>query len=67
MVLSPKIFDDIDDDGTVFEHDPPVRLSSGNQLGGFRHTGFWNAMDTLRDKRHLENSWVSGAAAWRTW
>jgi glucose-1-phosphate cytidylyltransferase len=67
MVLSPKIFDYIDGDDTVFEQGTLVRLSAGDQLGAFRHAGFWYAMDTLRDKRHLESLWVSGAAPWKTW
>jgi glucose-1-phosphate cytidylyltransferase len=67
MVLSPKIFDYIEGDDTVFEQDTLVRLSAEGQLGAFRHTGFWYAMDTLRDKRHLEGLWNSGAAPWKTW
>jgi len=67
MVLGPAIFDAIDGDGTVFEQDTLVRLSACNQLGAYRHTGFWYAMDTLRDKRHLEALWNSGSAPWKTW
>ena len=44
-----------------------MRLSAANQLGVFRHTGFWHAMDTLRDKRHLEELWDTGTAPWKTW
>jgi glucose-1-phosphate cytidylyltransferase len=67
MMLSPGIFDYIDGDGTVFEQDTLVRLSALGQLAAFRHTGFWYAMDTLRDKRHLESLWDSGEAPWKTW
>ena len=67
MVLSPKVLNSIDGDETVFEQEPLMRLSAANQLGVFRHTGFWHAMDTLRDKRHLEQLWDTGTAPWKTW
>jgi glucose-1-phosphate cytidylyltransferase len=67
MVLSPKVLDYIDADDTVFEQEPLMRLGAADQLGVFRHTGFWYAMDTLRDKRHLEQLWSSGTAPWKTW
>lgn len=65
MVLSPKIIDYIDGDGTVFEQQPLQRLSAEGQLAAYRHTGFWQPMDTLRDKRYLEDLWESGRAPWR--
>jgi glucose-1-phosphate cytidylyltransferase len=67
LVLSPKVIDYIDGDDTVFEQKPLQRLSAEGELGAFRHTGFWHPMDTLRDKRQLEELWVSGRAPWRTW
>jgi glucose-1-phosphate cytidylyltransferase len=67
MVLSPQIIDYIDGDATVFEQEPLRRLSKEGKLSAYRHTGFWHAMDTLRDKRHLEELWASGRAPWRTW
>src|SRR5580704_3219552 len=66
LVLSPKVIDYIDGDDTLFEQKPLQRLSDEGQLGAYRHTGFWQPMDTLRDKRHLEELWASGRAPWRT-
>lgn len=67
MVLSPEIIDYIEGDDTVLEQDTLRRLSTEGKLSAYRHTGFWHAMDTLRDKRHLENLWTSGRAPWRAW
>jgi glucose-1-phosphate cytidylyltransferase len=67
MVLSPKVLDYIADDATPFESEPLSNLARDGQLGVYRHTGFWQAMDTLRDKRHLEELWGGGAAPWKTW
>jgi glucose-1-phosphate cytidylyltransferase len=67
MVLSPKVLDYIASDATPFESAPLAGLARDNQLGVYRHTGFWHAMDTLRDKRHLEELWSSGSAPWKTW
>jgi glucose-1-phosphate cytidylyltransferase len=67
MVLSPKVIDYIAGDATPFESAPLADLARDNQLGVYRHTGFWHAMDTLRDKRHLEELWMSGTAPWKTW
>src|ERR1700683_4151752 len=67
LVLSPKVVDYIDGDDTVFEQKPLQRLSAEGQLGAYLHTGFWQPMDTLRDKRYLEKLWESGRAPWRTW
>jgi len=66
LVLSPKVIDYLDGDDTIFEQKPLQRLSDEGQLGAYRHTGFWQPMDTLRDKRHLEELWASGRAPWRT-
>jgi glucose-1-phosphate cytidylyltransferase len=67
LVLSPQVIDYIDDDHTVFEQAPLQRLSAEGKLSAYRHTGFWHAMDTLRDKRHLEDLWIGGRAPWRMW
>jgi glucose-1-phosphate cytidylyltransferase len=67
MVLSPKVLDYIDGDDTPFESEPLSRLAADGQLGVYRHTGFWHPMDTLRDKRYLDELWSSGAAPWRSW
>ncbi len=64
LVLSPKVIDDIEGDETVFEQSPLQRLSANGELAAYRHTGFWHPMDTLRDKRYLEELWVSGRAPW---
>ena len=67
MVLSPKVIDYIDGDDSVFEQGPLQRLSAEGKLAAYRHTGFWQPMDTLRDKRHLEDLWASGRPPWRVW
>jgi glucose-1-phosphate cytidylyltransferase len=61
FVCEPEIFDLIDDDATVWEHNPLRRLVEKKQLRAFRHTGFWQSMDTLRDKAVLEEAWKKGA------
>lgn len=67
FVLSPKVMDYISGDETVWEQEPMVRLAEGNQLGAFYHSGFWQPMDTLRDKARLEELWASGQAKWKMW
>jgi glucose-1-phosphate cytidylyltransferase len=67
MVLSPKVLDYIEGDDTTFEKEPLANLAAERQLGVHLHTGFWQAMDTLRDKRYLEELWSSGAAPWKSW
>jgi len=67
FVLSPKIFQFIDGDTTVWEKEPLERLANQNELAAFTHTGFWQPMDTLRDKQHLEELWNSGNAPWLVW
>jgi glucose-1-phosphate cytidylyltransferase len=67
FVLSPGIGEYIDGDDTVWERGPMERLARAGELSSFRHTGFWHAVDTLRDKSYLEELWSSGAAPWRTW
>lgn len=67
FVLSPRIFDYIDDDRTVFEREPLERLANDGELMAYQYEGFWHSMDTLRDKKHLEELWSAGQAPWRIW
>ena len=67
FVLSPKVINYISDDETIWEKDPLEALASEGQLGAYRHSGFWQPMDTLRDKNHLEELWISGQAPWKIW
>jgi glucose-1-phosphate cytidylyltransferase len=67
FVLSPKVIDLIEDDSTIWERKPLEVLATSGQLEAFTHNGFWQPMDTLRDKQHLEELWSSGKAPWKTW
>lgn len=67
FVLEPEVFDYIDDDSTVWERAPLERLASTRQLAVYEHHGFWHAMDTLRDRLHLEDLWAKGKAPWKVW
>lgn len=67
FVLSPKCLDLIRDDQTGWESSPLNQLASSGQLMAFEHHGFWQPMDTLRDKNHLEELWLSGEAPWKSW
>ena len=67
FVLSPKALDYIDSDQTVFEREPLQRLASNAELVAFQHDGFWHSMDTLRDKKYLDELWMSGRAPWKNW
>jgi glucose-1-phosphate cytidylyltransferase len=67
FVLSPKVIDYIDDDATVWEREPMERLAQEGQFNAYCHGGFWQPMDTLRDKHHLERLWESGKAPWKIW
>jgi glucose-1-phosphate cytidylyltransferase len=67
FVLEPAVLDYIDGDHSVWERDPLERLARDNQLSAFRHDGFWQPMDTLRDKNKLEEMWSSGNAPWKIW
>lgn len=67
MVFNPEFFDAIDNDSTVLEKDPMIRLIEKNQLMAYTHKGFWQCMDTLREKEKLENLWNSGNAPWKNW
>lgn len=67
FVLSPKVIDYISDDATIWEREPLERLATGGQLSAFLHDGFWQPMDTLRDKVMLDELWASGRAPWKVW
>ena len=66
--MEPGIFDVIDDDPfTILERVPFETLASRGELVAYKHTGFWQCMDTQRDKTFLENHWASGNAPWKVW
>jgi glucose-1-phosphate cytidylyltransferase len=67
FVLSPRALDYVADDDTVWEREPLEKLARDGQLAAFRHGGFWQPMDTLRDKLALESLWASGRAPWKVW
>jgi len=67
FVLEPKVIEYIKDDLTVWERDPMDALAKNGMLSAYRHKGFWQPMDTLRDKNVLEELWQSGRAAWKVW
>lgn len=67
FVCEPQVIDYIADDSTVWEREPLERLAQENQLSAYRHDGFWQPMDTLRDKNYLEELWQSGKSPWRVW
>jgi glucose-1-phosphate cytidylyltransferase len=67
FVLSPKIIDYIEGDDTTWERGPMEKLAREGQMSAYRHKGFWQPMDTLRDKNQLEELWASGKAPWKTW
>ncbi|MGH9445882.1 MAG: glucose-1-phosphate cytidylyltransferase [Terriglobia bacterium] len=67
LVFEPGLFDYLSGDSDSLEGHALERLAADGQLAAFKHYGFWQCMDTLRDKKHLENLWQSGAAPWRVW
>jgi glucose-1-phosphate cytidylyltransferase len=67
FVLSPSVIDYIQGDTTVWEQEPLEQIARENNLEAFMHEGFWQPMDTLRDKQQLEDLWVSGKARWKLW
>jgi len=67
FVLEPEVFDYIEGDMVMFEHAPLENLAKDGQLMAYRHTGFWAAMDTLRDKHNLQKIWDSGDRPWALW
>ena len=67
FVLSPDVIDYIDGDATIWERGPLERLAQEGNLAAYQHHGFWQPMDTLRDKVQLEELWLSGKAPWKVW
>jgi len=67
FVLSPQVLDCIKDDDTIWEQEPLSELAAQGELMAYMHHGFWQPMDTLRDKQALENYWQSGNAPWKKW
>jgi glucose-1-phosphate cytidylyltransferase len=67
FVLNPEVARFIRGDETIFEREPLEALASEGELVAYRHDGFWQSMDTLRDKRLLESLWEQGKAPWKTW
>jgi glucose-1-phosphate cytidylyltransferase len=67
FVLEPDALDYVSGDSTVWEREPMEKLARDGQLAAYRHTGYWQPMDTLRDKMVLEEHWASGDAPWKVW
>ena len=67
MVLNPEIFDYLKDDNTVFEKEPLETLASQGELMSYLHNGFWQCMDTIREKEYLEKMWEAGKCPWKKW
>ncbi len=67
FVLSPKVLSYLKDDSTIWEQEPLMQLAEDGELMAYEHHGFWQPMDTLRDKIHLEKLWDSGQAPWKVW
>jgi glucose-1-phosphate cytidylyltransferase len=67
FVADPSVLDLVDGPDTIWEAEPLERLADAGELCAYRHTGFWQPMDTLRDKMHLEQLWASGNAPWKCW
>ena len=67
FVLNPKVIDYINDDRTVWEREPMERLARDRQMSAWLHRGFWQPMDTVRERQLLESLWASGGAPWKLW
>ena len=67
FVLSPEVLNEIQGESSMFEREPMQSLTAKDQVQAFFHRGFWQPMDTLRDKQRLEELWASGRAPWKTW
>ena len=67
FICEPKVIDYIEGDGTVWEREPMTNIAHDGQMVAYKHTGFWQPMDTLRDKNLLEELWASGRAPWKVW
>jgi glucose-1-phosphate cytidylyltransferase len=67
FVLEPEVIDTIEGDSTAWEREPLEGLAKAGQLSAYKHSGFWQPMDTLRDRTYLESLWASGQAPWKVW
>ena len=67
FILEPKVLDLIDGDQTIWEQEPLIKLAEDNQLNAFKHDGFWQPMDTLREKNQLQELWDKKEAPWKIW
>ena len=67
FALEPSVLDRIEGDRTPFEAEPLAGLAADGELMSFRHSGFWQPMDTLREKNYLEDLWARGDAPWKIW
>lgn len=67
FVLEPSVFEYLKDDTTIWEREPLEKLAKENQLSAFKHSGFWQPLDTLRDKNYLDELWNSDKAPWKNW
>jgi glucose-1-phosphate cytidylyltransferase len=67
FVLEPAVLEHLDADETVWEREPLEKIAANGELVAYRHEGFWQPMDTLRDKQYLEGLWESGQAPWKVW
>ena len=67
FILTPNVFDYIENDSTIWEKEPLESLAHKNELAAFKHSGFWQSLDTLRDKNYLEGLWNSDTALWKNW
>ena len=67
MVLEPEIFDYLEDDSTIFERKPLEQVAAKGELMSYCHNGFWQCMDTAREKEMLEKMWSTGNAPWKVW
>ena len=65
--MEPEIFDYIDGDMTAFEREPLERLAADGELMAYKHEGFWQCMDTVRDKKRLDDLWLTNEAPWKIW
>ena len=67
FVLEPQIFDYLQNDNTIWEREPLERLAKEGNLAAYKHSGFWYALDSIRDKKYLEELWISQKASWKIW